>query len=276
MAGSNPPRNIMDAIVAARYAPLVLPQPMNALPAGDYLKYMPKFTGEEDITVEEHLATFYSYADNLNIENEDVWMRVFVQSLDGEVRKWFRGLTPRSIAGIEALDDVFLRQWGDKKYFMYYITEFGSLKRKEGESVSDFSKRFNKMYNKIPAEIKPTEASAKITYASAFDLDFYLLLRERRATSLALMQDAALEVESNVLEVDRLRSKADRDRGRGKSKASTSGSSASHPQVDELTKMVKSLSAEMEKMKFEGKKTYKNPQNIENRGNFRRPNNHAP
>jgi hypothetical protein len=273
MAGANPPRNRMDAIVAARYAPLILPQPMNALPAGDYLKYMPKFTGEEDITVEEHLVAFYSYADNLNIENEDVWMRVFVQSLDGEARKWFRGLTPGSIAGIEALDDVFLRQWGDKKDFMYYITEFGSLKRKEGESVSDFSKRFNKMYNKIPAEIKPTEASAKITYASAFDPDLCLLLRERRATSLAHMQDAALEVESNMLAVDRLRNKVDRDRGRGRSEASTSGSSASHPQVDELTKLVKSLSAEMEKMKFEGKQGYKSAQNDDNRGNFRRPNN---
>jgi hypothetical protein len=102
MAGANPPPTRMDAIVAARYAPLILPHPMNPLPAGDYLKYMPKFTGEGDITAEEHLAAFYSYADNLNIENEDVWMRVFVQSLDGEVRKWFRGLTPGSIAGIEA------------------------------------------------------------------------------------------------------------------------------------------------------------------------------
>jgi hypothetical protein len=76
---------------------------------------MLKFTGEEDITVEEHLPSFYSYAKNLNIENEDVWMRFFVHGLDGEVRKWFRGLTPRSIAGIEALDDVLLRKWGDKK-----------------------------------------------------------------------------------------------------------------------------------------------------------------
>jgi hypothetical protein len=216
MAGANLPRNRMDAIVAARYAPLVLPQPMNPLPAGDYLKYMPKFTGEEDITVEEHLSTFYSYADNLNIENEDVWLRVFVQSLDGEARKWFRGLTPGSIDGIEALDDAFLRHWGDKKDFLYYITEFGSLKREEGESVSDFSKRFNKMYNKIPTEIKPTETSAKITYASAFDPEFFLLLRERRATSLAHMQDATLEVESNILAVDKLRSKVDRDRRKGK------------------------------------------------------------
>jgi hypothetical protein len=177
MASANPPLNRMDAIVASRYAPLILPQPMNPLPTGDYLKYMPKFTGEEDITAEEHLAAFYSYADNLNIENEDVWMRVFVQSLDGEVRKWFRRLAHRSIVGIEALDSAFLRQWGDKKDFMYYMTDLGSLKKMGKDSVSDFSKRFNKMYNKIPAEIKPKEASAKISYASAFDLDFCLLLK---------------------------------------------------------------------------------------------------
>jgi hypothetical protein len=50
-------------------------------------------------------------------------MRFFVQSLDGEARKWLRGFPPGSIVGIEALDDVLLRQWGDKKYFMYYIIE---------------------------------------------------------------------------------------------------------------------------------------------------------
>jgi hypothetical protein len=199
MEGANPPRNRMVTIVAARYAHLVLSHPMNSLPAVDYLKYMPKFTGEEDITVEEHLAAFYNYADNLNIENEDVWMILFVQILDGKVRKWFRGLASGCIDGIEALDDVFLRQWGDKKDFMYYITKFGSLKIKEGESVSNFSKRFNKMYNKIPYEIKPIEASAEITYVIAFDPNFCLLLRERRVISLAHMQDAALEVESNVL-----------------------------------------------------------------------------
>jgi hypothetical protein len=156
-------------------------------------------------------------------------MRVFVQSLDGEVRKWFRGLAPGSVAGIEALDSVFLRQWGDRKDFMYYMTEFGSLKKMEGESVSDFSKSFNKMYNKIPAEIKPSEASTKISYASAFGPDFCLLLRERRATTLAQMQDAAIEVESNVLAVDKLMNKADTDRRKGRSEASTSHPTVPHP-----------------------------------------------
>jgi uncharacterized small protein (DUF1192 family) len=208
-------------------------------------------------------------------------MRVFVQSLDGEVRKWFRGLAPGSIAGIEALDNVFLRQWGDRKDYIYYMTEFGSLKKQEGESVSDFSKRFNKMYNKIPAEIKPSEASAQISYASAFDPDFCLVLRERRATSLAQMQDAAIEVESNMLAADRLRNKANTDRRKGKSEASTSDSTISgpplsHPQVSELAQVMNFLKEEVERLKVERRQMYKGPQNTENRTGFKRPNNFAP
>jgi hypothetical protein len=189
------------------------------------------------------------------------------------VRKWFRGLALGSIAGIEALDSDFLRQWGDRKDFMYYMREFGSLRKMEGESIFDFSKRFNKIYNKILVEIKPSEASTKISYASAFGPDFCILLRERRATSLAQMQYADIEVESNVLAVDRLRNKADVDRRKGRSETSTSGPSVPHPKVDELTKMVKSLSAEMERMKVEGRQAYKGPQNAENKGGFSRPSN---
>ena len=100
---------------------------------------------------------------------------------------------------IEALDYIFLKHWGERRDHLYYIIEFRNLKRENGESVSNFTKRFNKMFNKIPTEIKPTDTSSKITYANAFDSDFCLLLRERRSASLSLMQDATLEVESNII-----------------------------------------------------------------------------
>ena len=77
----------MERIVVARYAPLIFPNPLVAMPTGDYLKYMPNFTREGDFTAEEHLEEFYSYAKNINIEQEDVWTRFFVQSLDGQARK---------------------------------------------------------------------------------------------------------------------------------------------------------------------------------------------
>jgi hypothetical protein len=62
----------MEAIIAARYAPLVLPQPLNALPANVYLKNLPRFTGEGDITAEEHLEAFYSFTNHHVIMHEDV------------------------------------------------------------------------------------------------------------------------------------------------------------------------------------------------------------
>jgi len=169
----------MERIIVARYGPLVLPTPLNAMPSGEYQKYRTKFTRTEGVTVEEHLESFYSYADNLDISEDDVWMRVFVQSLDGEVRKWFIELTQRYIADIEALYYAFLKHWGDKKDLLYYNTNFGNLKRENGELLSNFNKRFNCMYRKIAVEVKPTTTSAKITYVSAFDSDFCLLLRER-------------------------------------------------------------------------------------------------
>ena len=114
------------------------------------------------------------------------------------------------MVGIEALDDVFLKHWGERRDHLYYITKFSNLKRENGESVSNFTKRFNNMYSKIPTEIKPTGTSAMITYANAFDSNFYLLLRERRYASLSLMHDAALEVESNILASQKVKGKVDR------------------------------------------------------------------
>ena len=92
-----------------------------------------------------------------------------------------------------------MKQWGYTKDFLYYITEFGALKRKRNESIVDFSKIFNKMYSKFPAKIKPSETSTKFTYANAFESEFSLLLRERRSVTLLNMQEATLEVESNML-----------------------------------------------------------------------------
>jgi hypothetical protein len=68
------------------------------------------------------------------------------------------------------------------------------LKRKQGQSISYFTKRFNKVYSKIPDEIKPIETPAKIIFVNAFDVELSLLLRERKSVTLSLMQEASIEV----------------------------------------------------------------------------------
>jgi hypothetical protein len=117
------------------------------------------------------------------------------------------------------------------------------------------------MYKKILDEIKPTETIEKISYVSAFDSKFCLLLRERRSPSLVHMKYVALEVESNIVASDRLMGNSDRDRRKNRAEASNSDSSVVHSQVDELTKLIKSLSSEIDKLK------YRNDQNHDNRGN---------
>ena len=99
-----PQPNRMQAIVTTRYNPLVLPQPLNALPCGDYLKYLQRFNGQSETSAKKHWNSYYSYVENKNIGNEDIWMCVFVQSLDGEAKKWFRELLFGSISDIEVLE----------------------------------------------------------------------------------------------------------------------------------------------------------------------------
>ena len=71
-------------------------------------------------------------------------MRLFVQSLEGNVRIWFRQLPINFIRNWEELTNIFKNQWGVKKNPLYFLTEFDEPKRNFGEPVSDFIKRFNK------------------------------------------------------------------------------------------------------------------------------------
>ena len=167
------PLDYMDHIVADMYALLVMPQPLPDLPWGEYQKYLPRFNGQGEVTMEEHWNACFSYAGNRNIEAKDVQMRVFVQSLDGEVRKWFRESPVGSTDCIEVLEEVFMKQWRDTKYFMYYITKFGALKRKRNEFVVDLSKIFNKMYSKFPVEMKPSETSTNSHMQMHLNLIFH-------------------------------------------------------------------------------------------------------
>jgi superfamily I DNA and RNA helicase len=133
------------------------------------------------------------------------------------------------------------------------ITEFGALKRKQGESISDFTKRFNKMYSKILDEIKPSETSAKITFVNAFDVEFSLLLRERRYVTLSLIQEVAIEVESNILAADKLNSRGDRDWKKQKEEIHSSSHTTSYSKMDEMDKMLKTLTSKMARLKMEQK-----------------------
>jgi hypothetical protein len=251
--GQVPPLRIF-AKVAARYAPLVLPVPLHDLPE-NYMKNLPKFTGEGDLTTAEHINFFDQFADILGLEHEDVYSRLLVQTFEGKVRTWFRGLAAGSIPSYDELENAFIRQWGERKDHLYYLTEFGALRKKNSESVLEFTQRFNKLYNKIPTEVKPSQPAAKVTFAGAFDPDFALLLRERRSVDLTKMQDDALEIESNMMASGKLKTKfetGNKEIRRYREQGGPSGSGrSSEDKMDDMARIIKELSNKISRMELD-------------------------
>jgi hypothetical protein len=184
--------------VPARYAPLALPAVLHDLPS-KYAARIPTWGGDEEITAEEHVDRFNDFVDREEVDDEDVKLRLFAQTFIGEVRKWFKALRAGSIHSWVEFEDSFLRKWGNRTNPVQALTEYNNLRRAPDETVQNFSKRFNKVYNSIPAHLKPPGALAQLRYAEAFDSDFSLLLRERESATLADMQNDAIKVEVNML-----------------------------------------------------------------------------
>jgi hypothetical protein len=92
----------------SKYAPLVLPFPLHDLPE-NYMKNLLKFIGEGDLTATEHINFFDQFVDILGLKHEGVYSRLLVQTFEGQVRTWFRGLVATSIPSYEELENDFIR-----------------------------------------------------------------------------------------------------------------------------------------------------------------------
>ena len=96
------------------YAPLVLPLPLVVLPQ-DYQSKIPLFDASSATTSQIHVDRMNDYFYRHEIDDETVKLRLFAQSLGGEARKWFKGLTTNSINDLPAFHQMFLKKWEVKK-----------------------------------------------------------------------------------------------------------------------------------------------------------------
>jgi len=115
-----------------KYVPLDLPHPLSVIPQ-DYLKHSPRLNGEDDNMAQSHIETFNDFSKNINLEQLDVVMRLFLQSLDVEARKWFKSLPNSSITTWEQLENSFTQKWGDNRNHEYLINEFNAIRKNRKE-----------------------------------------------------------------------------------------------------------------------------------------------
>ena len=103
--------------MANRYAPLSLPANLNAMPV-DYNTKIKQFGDDGTYTASQHIQWFKDFCDLQELDNNDVKMRLFEQSLKTNVKDWIRGLITRSIIGINEFYTIFLDRWEKKKNYV--------------------------------------------------------------------------------------------------------------------------------------------------------------
>ena len=69
----------------------------------DYQTKIPRFIANESTTTQHHVDRMEDAFDYMEIDDETVKMRIFAQSLGGDVKKWFKGLPPNSIRDLPSL-----------------------------------------------------------------------------------------------------------------------------------------------------------------------------
>jgi hypothetical protein len=139
------------------------------------------------------------YFDLQEVNENDVQMRLFVQSLTGDVKKWYKGLHVASVLDLTMFQRIFLDIWEVKKNPLQILSEYENIRRNQGDTIQDYYTHFNNMYNVIPADIKPPEGLALIKFPDVFDADMSYQLRERNSTTLEDMQKRTISVEANLL-----------------------------------------------------------------------------
>jgi hypothetical protein len=139
------------------------------------------------------------YFDLQEVDEADVQMRLFAQSLTGEVKKWFKTLRVASITDIVSFHRSFLDRWEVKKNPLQILSEYENIIRNQGETVHDYCTRFNNLYNAIPTDIKPPQGLALIKFPDGFDADMSYQLRERNSATLEDMHKSVVSVEANIL-----------------------------------------------------------------------------
>lgn len=89
----------------------------------DYQSKITTFDGTSTYTAQQHTKKMTDYFEIYEIDTDDVQMRIFVQSLFGEVRTWFKGLPANSIDNLETLYRQFVYRWEKRKIlFRFYLS----------------------------------------------------------------------------------------------------------------------------------------------------------
>jgi hypothetical protein len=177
--------------------------------SNDLRNAIPKFLGNGTESAERHIINLKNVIEDFEEDHEDVFMKLFVQSLIEDAVEWYKSLPDRSISGWCNFADQFIEQFGDHTDTSFASHELTSIKKNSNESVLEFNKRFNKVLNRIPRETRPVDSFLIDFYLSAFDGKTHYEIRSQRPSSLPQAFKIAMTIENDRKAAGRINKRDD-------------------------------------------------------------------
>jgi hypothetical protein len=186
---------------------LFKPLDMSAIPGyprqmpPKYEKWLPKFTGTDAISAEEHMSSFWAFFQlhPISDDAEDLVMKLFSATLYDASRHWYLSLPDGSIKTMDRLEEVFLKRWSIKEDPNMLLTRLNNLAKYENESIREFHTRFETLLQRIPASHHPKDDYLIHIYTRSFNGQLGYLLRDKNPQSIQEAQELATKIEGNLL-----------------------------------------------------------------------------
>jgi hypothetical protein len=142
--------------------------PLNLAPATrplpKFKEHLPRFSGNNTVTTNEHLVAFSNACHNIGANDNDTCMRLFVNSLEGKATTYFFDLPPKILSTWEELVYCFKSTYGQSKILVKQLQEYNNIAYKDGETIKSFNLHFTKLYNQILELIRPQNQAAFMHY----------------------------------------------------------------------------------------------------------------
>jgi hypothetical protein len=122
-----------------------------------YEKWLPKFTGTDVTSAEEHMSNFWAFFQlhPISDDAEDLVMKLFSATLLDASRRWYNSLPDGNIKTMGNLEEAFLKRWSIKEDPNMLLTRLNTLWKQENETIREFHTRFETLLQEIPVSHHP-------------------------------------------------------------------------------------------------------------------------
>lgn len=162
---------------------VAVPRQQHPLPK-NVERVLPKFDPEWGDTADNHIHSFFLVVCMLGVADEDVVCHLFPLTLIGVASTCYFSLRIGSITSWVTFQEAFLYKFGDHETPVALVLELYHLKMEAKEKLKDFNIRLNTLFNRIPANARPTEEVLMELYITSLPIPTVMWVKRSNTKTL--------------------------------------------------------------------------------------------